>query len=84
MLYSALPHEFQHLIFEKQPGSDLRRIILATNIAETSVTIPGVRYVVDCGFMKVRIYDNQKLFDILTIVPVSKANALQRAGRAGR
>lgn len=84
MLYSALPHEYQHLIFEKKAGSEARRIILATNIAETSVTIPGVRYVVDCGFMKVRAYDNQKLFDILTIVPVSKANALQRAGRAGR
>jgi HrpA-like RNA helicase len=84
MLYSALPHEYQHLIFEKKAGSETRRIILATNIAETSITIPGVRYVVDCGFMKVRAYDNQKLFDILTIVPVSKANALQRAGRAGR
>jgi ATP-dependent RNA helicase DHX8/PRP22 len=84
MLYSALPHEYQHLIFEKKGGSDTRRVILATNIAETSVTIPGVRYVVDCGFMKVRAYDNQKLFDILQIVPVSKANALQRTGRAGR
>lgn len=84
MLYSALPHEYQHRIFEKKDNSDTRRIILATNIAETSVTIPGVRYVVDCGFMKVRTYDNQKLFDILSIVPVSKANALQRAGRAGR
>ncbi len=62
----------------------MRRIILATNIAQTSVTIPGVRYVVDCGFMKIRTFDNQKLFDILSIVPVSKANALQRSGRAGR
>jgi HrpA-like RNA helicase len=59
MLYSALPHEYQHQIFT--PEVDLtrsRRIILATNIAETSVTISGVRYVVDTGFMKVRVYDS--------------------------
>lgn len=59
-------------------------MILATNIAETSVTINGVKYVVDCGFMKVRLYDNEKMLDMLTVVPVAKANALQRSGRAGR
>ncbi len=48
------------------------------------MTIPGVKYVVDSGFMKVRVFDNQRFFDMLTVVPVSKANALQRAGRAGR
>lgn len=84
MLYSALPHEYQHQVFEHLNHSNSRRIILATNIAETSVTIPGVRFVVDSGYMKIRIYDNQKLLDMLTIVPVSKANAKQRAGRAGR
>ena len=57
---------------------------MATNIAETSITITGVKFVVDCGFMKVRTYDNSKLIDMLTIVPISKANALQRSGRAGR
>lgn len=84
MLYSALPHEYQHQIFEPKHNKSLRRIILSTNIAETSVTIPGVRYVVDSGHMKIRTYDNQKLLDMLTVVPVSKANAMQRAGRAGR
>jgi HrpA-like RNA helicase len=57
---------------------------LSTNIAETSVTINGVRYVVDCGFMKIRIYDSEKMLDVLAIVPLAKSNALQRAGRAGR
>ena len=84
MLYSALPHEYQHKIFEVQRDPSMRRIILSTNIAETSVTIPGVRFVIDCGFMKVRTYDNQKLLDMLTVIPVSNANAMQRAGRAGR
>ena len=84
MLYSALPHEYQHKVFELTTEKSTRKIILATNIAETSVTIPGVRFVIDCGFMKVRTYDNRKLLDMLSVVPVSKANALQRAGRAGR
>jgi HrpA-like RNA helicase len=84
MLYSALPHEYQHKVFERGADRSIRRIILATNIAETSVTIPGVRFVVDCGHMKVRSYDNQRLLDMLTIIPVSRANAKQRAGRAGR
>ena len=84
MLYSALPHEYQHRVFQKDNNSPLRRVILSTNIAETSVTIPGVNYVVDSGFMKVRVFDNQKIFGMLSVVPVSKANALQRAGRAGR
>lgn len=61
-----------------------RKVILATNIAETSVTIPSVRYVIDAGFMKIRMFDHHKLVDMLVVVPVSKANALQRAGRAGR
>ena len=83
MLYSALPHEYQHKIFDAHDFS-VRRIILATNIAETSITINGLRYVVDTGFMKVRTYDSQKNVDLLRVVPISKANSLQRAGRAGR
>lgn len=83
MLYSALPHEYQHSIFT--PGQQgRRRVILATNIAETSITINGLRYVVDPGFMKIRVYDSVKNIDMLTIVPISKANAMQRTGRAGR
>jgi HrpA-like RNA helicase len=69
MLYSALPHEYQHKVFERGNDKSIRRVILATNIAETSVTIPGVRYVVDCGYMKVRTYDQQRLLDMLTVVP---------------
>lgn len=83
MLYSALPHEEQHAIFLPSPHHR-RKIILATNIAETSITINGLRYVIDTGFMKIRAYDTHKNVDMLTVVPISKANALQRAGRAGR
>ena len=82
MLYSALPHEYQYQVFSGERKG--RRVILSTNIAQTSVTIPGVRYVVDCGFMKVRLYDNSKMLDMLVVVPVSQASAMQRAGRAGR
>lgn len=83
MLYSALPHEYQHKIFSPH-NRNIRRIILATNIAETSITITGLRYVIDPGFMKIRVYDSTKNIDMLSVVPISKANALQRAGRAGR
>lgn len=58
--------------------------MLATNIAETSVTIDGIRYVVDCGFCKMRLFDHERNLEILALLPVSKSNALQRAGRAGR
>lgn len=85
MLYSALPSQYQHQIFVPEKGENPpRRVILATNIAETSVTINGVRYVIDSGVMKIRMYDPLKMIDVLSVVPVSKANSLQRAGRAGR
>lgn len=56
ILYSALPYEYHMAIFKNTDEPRPRRIILCTNIAETSVTIPGIRFVVDCGFMKVRLY----------------------------
>ncbi|KAL4639747.1 hypothetical protein ACB092_03G240300 [Castanea dentata] len=59
-------------------------VILATNIAETSVTIPGIKYVIDPGFVKARSYDPPKGMESLIIVPTSKSQALQRSGRAGR
>jgi HrpA-like RNA helicase len=61
MLYSALPHEHQHSIFTpavENLSGERRRVILATNIAETSITISGLKYVVDTGFMKIRVYDS--------------------------
>jgi len=61
-----------------------RKVILATNIAETSITVGGLKYVVDTGFMKVRVFDTGKSVDMLAVVPIAKANAVQRAGRAGR
>lgn len=61
-----------------------RKCIVATNIAETSVTIDGVKFVVDCGFVKHRLFDPRASLDILTTVPISQASATQRAGRAGR
>ncbi|KAF5196325.1 Atp-dependent rna helicase protein, partial [Thalictrum thalictroides] len=59
-------------------------VILATNIAETSVTIPGIKYVVDPGLVKARFYDPNKRLESLIVIPISKAQALQRSGRAGR
>ena len=59
------------------------QVILATNIAETSVTVPGVRYVVDSGFVKARAYSGKAGAECLQVVPLSQAQARQRAGRAG-
>jgi HrpA-like RNA helicase len=60
------------------------QVILATNIAETSITISGIRHVIDPGVVKQRFYDARRSMEILAVVPVSKAQARQRAGRAGR
>ena len=59
------------------------QVILATNIAETSITVPGVRYVVDPGFVKARTYNARLGSDSLQITPISQAQARQRSGRAG-
>ena len=66
-------------------GTDIccSQVILCTNIAETSVTVPGVRYVVDTGFVKARAYSGKAAAECLQVVPVSQAQARQRAGRAG-
>uniref|UniRef100_A0A7S1N3Q4 RNA helicase n=1 Tax=Eutreptiella gymnastica TaxID=73025 RepID=A0A7S1N3Q4_9EUGL len=81
-LYSALPPQDQIRVFEGRPGQ--RKCIFATNIAETSVTIPGVVYVVDCGFSKQKMYLPRSRVETLLIQPISQASARQRAGRAGR
>lgn len=61
-----------------------RKVVVATNIAETSVTIDGVVYVVDCGFCKQKVFDPKTRVEALVVTPVSQASAKQRAGRAGR
>ncbi|EFJ24564.1 hypothetical protein SELMODRAFT_101229 [Selaginella moellendorffii] len=82
-IYAALPSEQQVKAFIPAPPGT-RKVILATNIAETSVTIPGIRYVVDPGLVKSRSYNPRIGLESLIVVPVSKAQALQRSGRAGR
>jgi HrpA-like RNA helicase len=82
-LYGALETEFQREIFRPAPRG-FRKVVLATNIAATSLTIEGIRYVVDLGFVKQHIYDPQIDMDALVIVHVSQSEAQQRAGRAGR
>lgn len=67
-----------------QPESEERVVILATNVAETSITLPNIRYVVDCGFEKRRIYSSNGAVSSFDVVKISKANAKQRTGRAGR
>lgn len=62
----------------------MRKCIVATNIAETSLTLDGVRYVIDAGFCKLKVYNPKIGMDALQITPISQANANQRAGRAGR
>ncbi|KXZ53924.1 hypothetical protein GPECTOR_6g842 [Gonium pectorale] len=82
-IYAALPPEQQMKVFEPAPPGT-RKAILATNIAETSITIPGVRYVIDTGHVKARDYNAKLGLESLSVVPVSQAQARQRSGRAGR
>ena len=82
-LYAALPPAQQVEVFERTPPG-CRKVILATNIAETSVTINGIRYVVDTGFAKERTYNPRVGVESLLVQPISKASARQRSGRAGR
>ncbi|KAK4148195.1 P-loop containing nucleoside triphosphate hydrolase protein [Dichotomopilus funicola] len=82
-LYSLLPTKEQMKVFEPPPEGS-RLVILATNVAETSLTIPGIRYVFDCGRSKERKYDAVSGVQSFEIDWISKASAKQRAGRAGR
>ncbi|KAJ2724508.1 hypothetical protein GGI07_001939, partial [Coemansia sp. Benny D115] len=80
-IYSQLPADMQARIFEPSP---IRKVVVATNIAETSLTVDGVRYVVDTGYYKLKVYNPRIGMDALQITPISQANAGQRSGRAGR
>ncbi|KAL8460585.1 hypothetical protein ACS0TY_032202 [Phlomoides rotata] len=82
-LYSGLPRADQDLIFSPTPRGK-RKVIISTNIAETSLTLEGVVYVVDCGFSKQKFYNPMTDIENLIVAPISKASARQRAGRAGR
>jgi ATP-dependent helicase HrpA len=80
-LYARLSVAEQHRVFAAHPG---RRIVLATNVAETSLTVPGIRYVVDAGTARISRYSHRLKVQRLPIEPVSQASANQRAGRCGR
>ena len=80
-LYSRLSATAQHRVFEKHR---LRRIVLATNVAETSLTVPSIRYVIDPGVARISRYSNKTKVQRLPIEPISQASANQRSGRCGR
>lgn len=82
-LFAALPQHAQQRIFQSTPPRT-RKVILATNIAETSVTVPGVRFVIDCGKSKVKQYRSNLGLESLLAKAISKSAAIQRKGRAGR
>jgi pre-mRNA-splicing factor ATP-dependent RNA helicase DHX16 len=82
-VYANLPSEQQSKIFEKTPKG-ARKVVLATNIAETSLTINGICYVIDTGFNKQKSFNARSGMESLVVTPVSQAAANQRAGRAGR
>lgn len=88
-LYSTLPPNQQQRIFDQAPpnkpnGAISRKCVVSTNIAETSLTIDGVVFVIDPGFAKQKVYNPRIRVESLLVCPISKASAMQRAGRAGR
>ena len=82
-IYANLPSELQSKIFEPTPPG-ARKVVLATNIAETSLTIDGIVYVIDPGFVKENVYNARTGMESLVVTPCSRASANQRSGRAGR
>ncbi|MCF7529909.1 ATP-dependent RNA helicase HrpA [Neisseria lisongii] len=81
-LFARLSHSEQHKIFH--PGGGKRRIVLATNVAETSLTVPGIKYVIDTGLARVKRYSARAKVEQLHVEKISQAAARQRAGRCGR
>uniref|UniRef100_A0A0M3IKV3 RNA helicase n=1 Tax=Ascaris lumbricoides TaxID=6252 RepID=A0A0M3IKV3_ASCLU len=82
-IYSQLPSDLQAKIFHKAPGG-IRKCIVATNIAETSLTVDGILFVIDPGYCKLKVFNPRIGMDALQVFPISQASANQRAGRAGR
>eukprot|EP00002_Diphylleia_rotans_P025745 TRINITY_DN5101_c0_g1_i1.p1 TRINITY_DN5101_c0_g1~~TRINITY_DN5101_c0_g1_i1.p1 ORF type:complete len:937 (+),score=159.92 TRINITY_DN5101_c0_g1_i1:60-2870(+) len=82
--YGALTTEEQKRVFQKCDDQRQRKIVIATNIAATSITIEGIKYVVDSGLVKQKQYNAKTGLESLIVVPISKSEAMQRAGRAGR
>lgn len=82
-IYSQLPSDLQAKIFKKAENG-IRKCVVATNIAETSLTVDGIRYVIDAGYCKLKVFNPKIGMDALQLFPISQANANQRAGRAGR
>ncbi|KAJ3499894.1 hypothetical protein NLJ89_g10030 [Agrocybe chaxingu] len=82
-IYSQMPADLQAKIFDAT-SDGRRKVIVATNIAETSLTVDGILYVVDAGYSKLKVYNPKVGMDALQITPISQANANQRSGRAGR
>jgi ATP-dependent helicase HrpA len=84
-LYGRLAAAEQHRVFERRPASSYaRRVVLATNVAETSLTVPGIRYVIDPGTARISRYSHRTKVQRLPIEPISQASANQRKGRCGR
>lgn len=88
-LYSTLPPQQQQKIFDAPPGPNFkgipgRKCVISTNIAETSLTIDGIVYVVDPGFSKQKVYNPRLRVESLLVSPISRASCKQRSGRAGR
>nr|CDS25244.1 GTP binding protein 10 [Hymenolepis microstoma] len=82
-LYGGLPAHEQLRVFER-PTHAVRTVVVATNVAEASITLPRVGYVIDCGYARLKAYNPDNALEALVTLPVSKASANQRAGRAGR
>ncbi|KAF6263292.1 P-loop containing nucleoside triphosphate hydrolase protein [Scenedesmus sp. NREL 46B-D3] len=82
-IYSQLPSDLQAKIFDKAPDGT-RKCIVSTNIAETSLTVDGIYYVIDTGYVKMKVYNPKMGMDALQVFPESQAAANQRSGRAGR
>lgn len=82
-LYGAQPSEEQNKVFAETPENG-RKVVFATNVAETALTISNIGFVIDCGYVKQKQYNAKTGMDSLLLTPISRSQATQRTGRAGR